>query len=38
LPPSHGIDAQAHYVEEGTPMRANGAAVDMERALWRFES
>lgn len=37
LPPSHAIDAQVHYVEEGTPMRANGSAVDMTQALWRFE-
>ena len=37
LPPSHGIDAQAHYVDEGTPMRADGEAVDMKRALWRLD-
>lgn len=36
LPASHGIDAQAHYRDEGTPMRANGSAVDMSEALWRF--
>ncbi|MEO6606575.1 MAG: MGMT family protein [Aeromicrobium sp.] len=37
LPPSHGIDAQVHYVEEKTPMRANGSAIDMSEALWRFD-
>ena len=37
LPPSHGIDAQVHYTEEGTPMRADGSAVDMKRALWQFD-
>ncbi|MRJ74950.1 cysteine methyltransferase [Aeromicrobium sp. SMF47] len=37
LPASHAIDAQAHYRDEGTPMRANGSAVDMREALWRFE-
>lgn len=36
LPSSHGIDAQAHYRDEGTPMRANGSAVDMSEALWQF--
>ncbi len=36
LPASHGIDAQAHYRDERTPMRANGSAVDMKRALWQF--
>ena len=37
LPPSHGIDAQVHYVEEGTPMKANGSAINMTEALWRLE-
>lgn len=37
LPPSHGVGAQEHYAIEDTPMRNNGAAVDMERALWRFD-
>lgn len=37
LPPSHGIDAQVHYACEGTPMRANGSAIDMTKALWRFD-
>jgi alkylated DNA nucleotide flippase Atl1 len=37
LPASHGIDAQAHYRDERTPMRANGSAVDMRRARWEFD-
>ncbi|AWB93151.1 MGMT family protein [Aeromicrobium chenweiae] len=37
LPASHAIDAQVHYRDEGTPMRANGSAVDMREALWRFD-
>ncbi|MET0467101.1 MAG: MGMT family protein [Aeromicrobium sp.] len=37
LTAAHGIGAQEHYAEEGTPMRANGSAVDIERALWRFD-
>ena len=37
LPPSHGVGAQEHYAIEDTPMRGNGSAVDMARALWRFE-
>ena len=37
LPPSHGVGAQEHYAVEDTPMRNNGSAVDMKRALWRFE-
>jgi alkylated DNA nucleotide flippase Atl1 len=37
LPASHAIDAQAHYRDEGTPMRANGSAVDMAQALWQFD-
>ena len=37
LPASHGIDAQAHYRDEGTPMRADGSAVDMREALWQFD-
>jgi alkylated DNA nucleotide flippase Atl1 len=36
LPPSHGVGAQEHYAIEDTPMRNNGSAVDMKRALWRF--
>ena len=37
LTSAHGIDAQAHYRDERTPMRANGAAIDIKQALWRFE-
>lgn len=37
LPASHAINAQQHYRDEGTPMRANGSAVDMSKALWRFD-
>lgn len=37
LTAAHGIGAQEHYAEEGTPMRANGSAVDMSKALWRFD-
>jgi alkylated DNA nucleotide flippase Atl1 len=37
LPPSHGVGAQEHYAIEDTPMRNNGSAVDMKRALWRFD-
>ncbi|NRQ49942.1 MGMT family protein [Aeromicrobium stalagmiti] len=37
LPASHAIDAQVHYREEGTPMRANGSSVDMREALWQFD-
>ena len=36
LPPSHGVGAQEHYAIEDTPMRNNGSAVDMKKALWRF--
>ncbi|MET0928231.1 MAG: MGMT family protein [Aeromicrobium sp.] len=36
LTSAHGVGAQEHYAEEGTPMRANGSAVDIERALWEF--
>jgi alkylated DNA nucleotide flippase Atl1 len=35
LTSAHGVGAQEHYAEEGTPMRARGTAVDIERALWR---
>ncbi|AXT84200.1 cysteine methyltransferase [Aeromicrobium sp. A1-2] len=37
LPPSHGVGAQEHYAIEDTPMRNNGSAVDMARALWQFD-
>jgi alkylated DNA nucleotide flippase Atl1 len=36
LTAAHGIGAQEHYAEEGTPMRANGSAVDMRQALWQY--
>ena len=36
LTPAHGMGAQEHYADEGTPMRANGSAVDIRRALWQF--
>lgn len=36
LTSAHGVGAQEHYAEEGTPMRANGQAVDIARALWTF--
>ncbi|MCW2839454.1 MAG: cysteine methyltransferase [Aeromicrobium sp.] len=36
LTAAHGIGAQEHYAEEGTPMRSNGSAVDMRRALWQY--
>lgn len=36
LTAAHGIGAQEHYAAEGTPMRANGTAVDIRRALWQF--
>lgn len=36
LPPSHQGTALAHYADEGTPMRADGTAVDIRAALWRF--
>lgn len=34
LPPSHGEEARAHYLDEGTPLRASGW-VDMPRAFWQ---
>jgi alkylated DNA nucleotide flippase Atl1 len=37
LTAAHGIGAQEHYADEGTPMRADGTAVDIRRALWQFE-
>ncbi|KQX75052.1 MULTISPECIES: MGMT family protein [Aeromicrobium] len=36
LTAAHGMGAQEHYAEEGTPMRASGHAVDMSRALWQY--
>lgn len=33
LPPSHGLEARAHYRDEGTPLLASGR-VDLRRAGW----
>jgi len=38
LPPSHDVEARAHYLEEGTPLRPtanNRFSVDLRKALWR---
>ena len=34
LPPSHGDEARAAYLEEGTPLRPSGK-VDMPQAFWQ---
>jgi alkylated DNA nucleotide flippase Atl1 len=34
LPPSHGDEARAHYLDEGTPLRPSGR-VDMPQAFWQ---
>jgi alkylated DNA nucleotide flippase Atl1 len=34
LPPSHGDEARANYLDEGTPLRRSGH-VDMPRAFWQ---
>ncbi len=34
LPPSHGEEARAAYLEEGTPLRASGR-VDLPHAFWQ---
>ena len=34
LPPSHGDEARAHYLDEGTPLRPSGR-IDMPRAFWQ---
>ncbi len=34
LPPSHDDEAQAHYRDEGTPLRPSGRRVDMVRGAW----
>lgn len=34
LPASHGDEAQAHYFQEGTPLRPSGR-VDLRRAYWQ---
>ena len=36
LTSAHGVGAQEHYVDEATPMRARGSAVDIRAALWEF--
>jgi alkylated DNA nucleotide flippase Atl1 len=33
MPPSHDDEARQAYLEEGTPLRSNGA-VDLARAFW----
>jgi hypothetical protein len=33
LPDSHGIEAHAQYLAEGTPLRSGGA-VDIKSAVW----
>lgn len=34
LPPSHGEEARAAYLDEGTPLRPTGR-VDMPKAFWQ---
>lgn len=34
LPASHHDEARAHYLEEGTPLRRSGRAVDIVAAFW----
>ena len=34
LPPSHGDDARAAYLDEGTPIRPSGR-IDMPQAFWQ---
>jgi len=34
LPPSHGDEARAHYLEEGTPLRPSGR-VETRLAFWQ---
>ena len=34
LPPSHGEEARAHYLDEGTPLRPSGR-VDLPAAYWQ---
>lgn len=35
LPPSHLDEARQCYLEEGTPMRPSGVAVDLAQAFWQ---
>lgn len=34
LPPSHQDEARQLYLEEGTPLRRSGTAVDIVEAFW----
>ena len=34
LPPSHGDEARAHYLDEGTPLRSSGR-VHIAAAFWQ---
>ncbi len=34
LPPSHGDEARARYLDEGTPLRPSGR-IDMPQAFWQ---
>jgi len=34
LPPSHHDEARQSYLEEGTPLRRSGVAVDIVAAFW----
>ena len=34
LPPSHGDEARAHYLDEGTPLRPSGR-VHIAAAFWQ---
>ena len=35
LPPSHQDEGRARYLEEGTPLRRSGTAVDIVAAFWQ---
>ncbi len=35
LPPSHHDEARQRYLEEGTPLRRSGVAVDIVAAFWQ---
>ncbi len=37
LPPSHLEEARPCYLDEGTPLRATGSAVDIAAAFWMPE-
>ena len=34
LPPSHLDEARPHYLDEGTPLRPSGVAVEIVAAFW----